>query len=41
MPYTPGSRPVTPPAYKLLMKDGRYVDDLSIGTIADFLVGFV
>lgn len=23
---------------KLLMKDGRYVDDLSIGQIADFLV---
>lgn len=29
------------PFDKLLMKDGRYVDDLSIGQIADFLVGFV
>lgn len=29
------------PFEKLLMKDGRYVDDLSIGQIADFLVGFV
>ena len=26
------------PFDKLLMKDGRYVDDLSIGQIADFLV---
>lgn len=25
------------PFEKLLMKDGRYVDDLSIGQIADFL----
>jgi acyl carrier protein len=24
---------------KLLMKDGRYVDDLSLGQIADFLAG--
>lgn len=29
------------PFDKLLMQDGRYVDDLSIGQIADFLVGFV
>ena len=28
------------PFDKLLMKDGRYVDDLSIGQIADFLVPF-
>lgn len=27
------------PFDQLLMKDGRYVDDLSIGQIADFLVG--
>lgn len=26
------------PFNELLMKDGRYVDDLSIGQIADFLV---
>ncbi|MEW6167473.1 MAG: phosphopantetheine-binding protein [Pseudomonadota bacterium] len=29
------------PFDKLLMKDGRYVDDLSIGQIADFLAGYV
>ncbi|TJY56722.1 acyl carrier protein [Sinimarinibacterium sp. CAU 1509] len=29
------------PFDKLLMKDGRYVDDLSIGQIADFLSAFV
>ena len=28
------------PFDKLLMKDGRYVDDLSIGQIAEFLVPF-
>jgi acyl carrier protein len=29
------------PFDKLLMKDGRYVDDLSIGQIADFLAGYL
>jgi acyl carrier protein len=29
------------PFDKLLMKDGRYVDDLSLGQLADFLVPFV
>ncbi|WP_292999949.1 acyl carrier protein [Nevskia sp.] len=29
------------PFDKLLMKDGRYVDDLTIGGIADFLIAFV
>ncbi|GAC1633348.1 MAG: hypothetical protein NVS9B10_28600 [Nevskia sp.] len=29
------------PFDKLLMKDGRYVDDLSIGNIADFLIEYV
>ena len=29
------------PFDKLLMKDGRYVDDLSIGQLADFLAGYV
>ncbi len=29
------------PFDKLLMQDGRYVDDLSIGQIADFLVSLV
>lgn len=28
------------PFDKLLMKDGRYVDDLSIGQIADFLAPY-
>lgn len=27
----------TPGFQELLIKDGRYVDDLSVGTIADFL----
>lgn len=29
------------PFDKLLMKDGRYVDDLTLGQLADFLVPFV
>jgi len=29
------------PFDKLLMKDGRYVDDLSLGQLADFLVDYV
>ncbi|WP_051362034.1 acyl carrier protein [Solimonas soli] len=29
------------PFDKLLMKDGRYVDDLSLGQLADFLVAYV
>ncbi|MFP5306445.1 MAG: phosphopantetheine-binding protein [Gammaproteobacteria bacterium] len=29
------------PFDRLLMKDGRYVDDLSVGQLADFLAGFV
>ena len=29
------------PFDKLLMKDGRYVDDLSLGQLADFVAPFV
>ncbi|WP_028009523.1 MULTISPECIES: acyl carrier protein [Solimonas] len=29
------------PFDKLLMKDGRYVDDLALGQLADFLVAYV
>ena len=31
----------TTPFDKLLMKDGRYIDDLSLGQLADFLVAYV